>query len=304
MAATSTSRAGTAHAWRVAAALGIVYVVWGSTYLAIRVMVEEVPPLLAAGLRFALAGVLLAGVLLAIGGPARLRTTRREAASSCLIGLLILVGGIGLVTVAEQEAPSALAALVVASVPLWVLILRAVLGDRAQARTVVGVGVGLAGVTLVIGAGSDLDVRPWALAMLVTAAVLTALGAVLSARLTMPADAFTATTYEMLAAGFVLTMAGLAAGELDELQVAALSVEAIAAFAYLVLAGSLVAYTAFVWLLDHANVSLVATYAYVNPVVAVALGWAVLGESLTVPIALGAAAVVGSVAATSRRRAE
>jgi drug/metabolite transporter (DMT)-like permease len=304
MAATSTSCAGSAHGWRVVAALGIVYVVWGSTYLAIRVMVEDVPPLLAAGLRFALAGVLLAGVLVGVGGPVRLRTTPREAASACLTGLLILVGGIGLLTVAEREAPSGLAALVIASVPLWVLILRAALGDRPQARTVVGVGVGLAGVTLVIGAGSDIDVRPWALATLVTAAVLTGLGGVLSARLAMPADAFAATTYEMLAAGVVLTLAGLAVGELGELHVAALSAASIAAFAYLVVAGSLVAYAAFVWLLDHANVSLVATYAYVNPVVAVALGWAVLGESLTLPIALGAAAVVGSVAATSGRRAE
>jgi drug/metabolite transporter (DMT)-like permease len=303
--ATSMSRAGGGGAprWQVLAALGIVYLVWGSTYMAIRVMVEDIPPLLAAGLRFALAGLLLAGVLLVVGGRVRLKASPREAASASLIGVLILVGGIGLLTVAERDAPSGVAALVIASVPLWVLILRAMLGDPPRVRTIVGVGSGLVGVALVVGAASNLDVRPWALATLVTAAILTALGAVLSPRLAMPSDAFTATMYEMLTAGAVLSLAGLVAGEVDNLHIATLPAKAVAAFAYLVVLGSLVAYTAFVWLLDHASVSLVATYAYVNPAVAVALGWMVLGESLTLLIALGMVVVLGSVAVTSGERA-
>jgi drug/metabolite transporter (DMT)-like permease len=132
--------------------------------------------------------------------------------------------------------------------------------------------------------------------------VLTALGAVLASRLPMPSDALAAATIEMLAAGAGLTLAGLLTGEVVDLRVAALSTKAIAAFSYLVLMGSIVAYTAFVWLLDHASVSLVATYAYVTPVVAVALGWAILDERITLPIALGALAVVASVAAMPAER--
>jgi drug/metabolite transporter (DMT)-like permease len=282
----------------VAGALGIVYLVWGSTYLAIRVMVEDIPPLLGAGLRFALAGLILAGVLLARGGPARLRASPREAAGAALTGVLILVGGIGLVTVAERDAPSGIAALVIASVPLWVLVLRAAFGDRPRPRTIVSVAIGLIGVGVVIIAGSDVDARPSALAILVTAAVLTALGAVLSGRVSMPSDTFAATTIEMLAAGTVLTLGGIAAGELGDLRTAAISIESLAAFAYLVVMGSLVAYTAFSWLLHHADVSLVATYAYVTPIVAVALGWAILDETITLPIAMGALMVIASVIVT------
>jgi drug/metabolite transporter (DMT)-like permease len=279
-------------------ALAVLYLVWGSTYLAIRVMVEDVPPLLGAGVRFALAGLLLAGGLVALDGPARLRIGLRQAASAALTGMFILVGGIGLLTVAERDAPSGLAALVIASVPLWVLVLRAALGDPPRPRTVASVGVGLVGVGLVIVAGGSVDARPSALAILVTAAVLTALGAVLSSRLSMPSDAFVTTTIEMLAAGAALTLFGFAAGEAGELHVSALSTDSLAAFAYLVVMGSIVAYTAFVWLLDNASVSLVATYAYVTPVVAIALGWAILDETITLPIALGALVVIGSVAAT------
>lgn len=133
-------------------------------------------------------GSCLAGVLLALDGPARLRTGLREVAAAALTGMLSLVGGIGLLTVAERDAPSGLAALVIASVPLWVLVLRAALGDPPRPRTIASVGVGLVGVGLVIVAGSSVDARPSALAILVLAAVLTALGAVLSNRLSMPSD--------------------------------------------------------------------------------------------------------------------
>jgi drug/metabolite transporter (DMT)-like permease len=187
---------------------------------------------------------------------------------------------------------------VIASVPLWVLLIRAALGDRPGTRTIASVGVGLAGVGLVIVAGSNVEARSSALAILITAAVLTALGAVLSNRLSMPSDTFVATTIEMLTAGAALTLSGFAAGEAGQLRISALSTDSLAGSAYLVVFGSIVAYTAFVWLLDNASVSLVATYAYITPVVAVALGWAVLDETITLPIALGALLVIGSVAAT------
>jgi drug/metabolite transporter (DMT)-like permease len=194
--------------------------------------------------------------------------------------------------------PSGLAALAIASVPLWVLVIRAALGDRPRPRAIASVGVGLAGVGVVIVAGSNVDARSSALAILITAAVLTALGAVLSNRLSMPSDAFVATTIEMLAAGAALTLSGFAAGEAGQLRISALSTDSLAGFAYLVVFGSIVAYTAFVWLLDDASVSLVATYAYITPVVAVALGSVVLAETITLPIAVGALLVIGSVAAT------
>lgn len=227
-----------------------------------------------------------------------MRTGLREAAAAALTGMLILVGGIGLLTVAERDAPSGLAALVIASVPLWVLVLRAAFGDRPRPRTAASVGIGLVGVGLVVIAGGSVDARSSALAILVTAAVLTALGAVLSNRPSMPSDAFVETTIEMLAAGAALTLLGFAAGEVGDLRIGALSADSLAAFGYLVVMGSLVAYTAFVWLLDNAAISLVATYAYVTPVVAVVLGWAILDEAVTLPIALGALMVIGSVAAT------
>jgi drug/metabolite transporter (DMT)-like permease len=285
------------------ASLATVYVVWGSTYLAIRVMVETVPPLLGAGLRFLAAGALLALALVALGGAGRLRLPRAQVASAAATGSLILVGGIGLLTVAEQDAPSGFAALIVASVPVWVVVLRALARERVAKLTVAGTLLGLGGVVAVIGA-SPAGAAAWAVAALVAAAILTAIGAFVSPRLALPPDAFAATVVEMLVAGAVLTAAGLAAGEAGDVAASTLSTDSLLAFGYLVVFGSIVAYTAFVWLREHAPVSLVATYAFVNPVVALVLGWLLLDEELTVGLAAGAAAIVLSVIAVQREDAE
>jgi drug/metabolite transporter (DMT)-like permease len=282
-------------AWRLPMSLGIIYVVWGSTYLAIRVMVRSIPPLVGAGARFVLAGALL-GLLLWIQ---RQRVdwgvSPRQMRNAAFAGLLILVGGIGLVTVAEQDVPSALTALVIASIPLWVVVLQLLHKERVQSQTIAAVLVGFAGLVVLLrpgqGGGPEVD----SLLLLLAAALLTAIGTFYSNRMEMPRDLFVATMIEMLVAGAVLTLAGLSLGELEELSTERVSAESLVAFAYLVFIGSLVAYSAFVWLLGNAKVSTVSTYAYVNPVMAVVLGVLLLGEQVSLNMFIGAAVIVLSV---------
>ncbi len=281
----------------VAGALAIVYVVWGSTYLAIRVMVVDMPALLSAGARFVLAGALLAAVLVGRSGVRRLAASRAQLLGCATLGLLLPVLGNGLVTVAEKlGASSGLAALMVASVPLWVMVFRAVTGDPPGVVTVTGVLLGFGGlVWLIAASGLEGSLPLLAAVLLVVAPLCWSLGSWSQPRLALPRDPFVTTTYEMLFGGVFLRAAGRAAGErLGSVSSYALS--SWLAWGYLVVFGSLVAFTAYVWLLNAAPVSLVATYAYVNPVVAVFLGWLVLAEPLTAPIVLGGAVVVAAVA--------
>jgi drug/metabolite transporter (DMT)-like permease len=276
-------------------ALGTIYVVWGSTYLGIRIMVETVPPLLGAGVRFALAGTLFLLVLLVRGGRARVCVGRRELLGAAGVGLLLVFGGNGLVTVAERTVPSALAALLIASVPLWVVVFRLLDGDRPGAPTLVGVAVGFVGVALLLRPGGATgEVAAWGLALMVVAATSWAAGSYYSVRFPLPADALLATALQMLIAGSFMIVLGLVLGE--RVRWEAIAPRSALAFAYLVVAGSLLAFTAYVWLLRNAPISLVATYAYVNPVVAILLGWVVLSEEITPGMLVGAAVVVASVA--------
>jgi drug/metabolite transporter (DMT)-like permease len=285
-------------------ALGVVYVVWGSTYLAIRVMVETAPPLLAAGARFGLAGLLVLGALALRFGRARVRLTRREWAGCAVVGLLLPAGGNGLVTVAERDVPSALAALIIASVPLWVAVWRAGARERLDRVALLGVLAGFLGVALLLLPGNRPDgATTVGMLLCVLAAASWATGSFLSGRLALPADPFAATGAEMVCGGAVLVACGLAAGEVGELGAGTLALDGVLAFLYLVVFGSLLAYTAYVWLLQHAPVAQVATYAYVNPVVAVLLGWAILDETISGLTLLGAAVIVGSVALTVTREA-
>jgi drug/metabolite transporter (DMT)-like permease len=285
----------------VALGLAIVYVVWGSTYLAIRVMVETVPPLLGAGLRFLLAGLLFLGWLLLRRGVAGLAIDRRGLASSALTGGLLMLGGNGLVTVAEQKVPSGLAALIIASVPLWVVIFRLIASERVGRVTLAGVGAGFVGVAVLALPGGSGSAPIWGTLTLVAAAFFWAAGSFLSTRLPLPEDPLLTTTAQTLIGGAIATVAGLLAGESGELHLGAISFRSASGFVYLVFAGSLLAFTAYVWLLKNAPISTVATYAYVNPVVAVLLGWAVLSEDLTPSILVGSAIVVASVAFVIRR---
>lgn len=282
--------------WRTVAALSIVYLAWGATYPAIRVMVETVPPLLGTGARFLIAGMLLYGFLAVRRGSLRLQATARELAGAALIGTIIL-GDIGLLAVAEQEVPAGLAALIIASVPLWIVLLRLIHRERVPRGTLGAVAAGFGGVAILVFPGDRAGGAPldWLL-VLVLAALIEAVGQYYSKRAPLPGDALVTTAIELVAAALVLLLTGLAIGELGHLRLDRFSRESLAAFAYLVGPGSLLAYSAFVWLLENAPISIVSTYAYVNPMVAVFLGWLVLSEEVTTIIVGGALVILTSVA--------
>ncbi|MFJ3927995.1 EamA family transporter [Streptomyces sp. NPDC090022] len=285
-------------------ALTIVYVVWGSTYLAIRVVVETLPPFLSAGARFVTAGLLLTALVAWRQGPAALKVTRAQLGSALLVGLLLILGGNGLVVLAETSIPSGLAALLVAAVPMWVVLLRAGGGDRPSPRTLGGVLVGLAGLAVLTSSGLSGSVALWGVGLVLAASVLWSLGSFSSGRLPMPKNPFTASAYEMIVGGVGAVAVGLLRGEQRGLDLAEVSTGSWVALGYLVVFGSLVAFTAYAWLLQSAPLSLTATYAYVNPVVAVILGALILDEALTWPIVAGGAIVVlavGVIVSTERK---
>ncbi|MFG2749354.1 EamA family transporter [Streptomyces xanthophaeus] len=285
-------------------ALALVYVVWGSTYLGIRIVVQTMPPFLSAGVRFITAALLLAAVVAWRYGPAALKATGTQLRSAALVGLLLILGGNGLVVLAETSVPSGLAALLVASVPVWLVVLRAGTGDRPPLRTLGGVLLGLAGLAVLTLPGLSGEVRLSGVLLVLAASVLWSLGSFSASKLTLPDNPFTASAYQMFAGGLGGIVVGLLRGEHRGLDPAAFSTASWLALGYLVLFGSLVGFTAYVWLLRAAPLSLVSTYAYVNPVVAVALGGLILDEALTWPIVLGGAVVVagvGVIVSTERR---
>ncbi len=284
------------------AALGSVYVIWGSTYLAIRVMVETVPALLGAGVRFVVAGGALLGVIALRSGLARIAQPRAMLARLAAIGTLLAAGGNGLVTLAEQDVPSGLAALIVSSIPLWIVVYRSLWRDRVPASTLAGVAVGFAGVALLLLPGNRPHGVPLVPSLvLVAAAASWGLGSFGSQRVALPRDPLVSTGWQMLFGGLVMVAAGLAAGESGRVDPSAFSGRSLAALAYLVVIGSLVAYSSYTWLLQNAPISQVATYAYVNPMVAVLLGWGILDERVP-PMMLAASAIIlASVAATVRQ---
>jgi len=273
-----------------------VYVVWGSTYLAIRVVVETMPPLLSAGVRFLVAAAILAAVVAARKGPGALRVDRRALLAAALVGTLLLAGGNGGVTLAEQWIPSSLAALLVAAVPLWVVLLRTGNGDSPGRRSVLGVLLGFAGLSVLLRPGGGNGMVLVGSLVVLVASASWAVGSYWSSRLPLPRDPFVATVWEVASGGVVLLVAGLVRGEASGLDLGAVSTRSWLALAYLVVFGSLVAFTAYVWLLQNAPISLVATYAYVNPVIAVILGALLLAEPVTAAIVVGGAIVVAGVA--------
>jgi drug/metabolite transporter (DMT)-like permease len=277
-------------------ALGLVYVFWGSTYLAISYVVETLPPLLSASLRFAVAGALLTAYLAVRRGRSSFRATRRQLIGAAAVGVLLLLGGNGLVTIAEQrELPSGLAALLIAAVPLWVVLLRVAGGDRPAPRTLLCVAIGFAGVALLLLPGARPDGVPLLPAVLVVGAgVLWSIGSYAATRLELPTDPLLTTVVQMLGGSASLAAAGLLRGESPT--PAEVSGTSVLALAYLVVFGSLVAFTAYSWLLGVAPVSQVSTYAYVNPVVAVLLGAVIAGEAVEAVTLLGGAVTVLAVA--------
>jgi drug/metabolite transporter (DMT)-like permease len=293
------ARASSAAIW---AALATVYVVWGSTYLAIRVVVQAgIPPLLGMGTRFLAAAVILLGFLAGRGGLRALKITRRELAAAAVVGALLLLGGNGLVAVAEKTVPSGLAALIVGAVPLWFVLLRVAGGERPGGLTWLGVLVGFAGVAAIsLPRGGIEGVQAWGILVVLAATLCWAFGSYLSPRLRLPRGAKLATAYEMLAGGAIMTAVGLAVGEPSDLNAAAVPAEGWVALAYLVLVGSILGYTAYIFALGNAPLSVVGTYAYVNPVVAVVLGALILDEPVTAVVLGGGLLVVGGVALVLR----
>ncbi|MBP0448023.1 EamA family transporter [Kitasatospora sp. RG8] len=276
-------------------ALGVVYVVWGSTYLAIRIALETMPSFLSAGARFIFAGLLLAGFVLFRQGRAGLRVDARQLGSSALVGVLLLTGGNGLVVLGENSIPSGLAALLVAVVPLWMVLLTAAGGDRPKPVELSGVLLGLAGLAVLSAPAISGDIPPAGVIAVIGGTLTWAAGSFAAKRIPMPGNVFAGSAYQMLVGGLGNVLIGLARGEQHGLDVDAFSGRSWLALGYLVVVGSLVGFTAYAWLLQSAPLTLVATYAYVNPVVAVLLGWLVLAEPLTGPTLLGGAIVVAGV---------
>ncbi len=287
--------------WRVWSALSIVYVIWGSTYLAIRVMVEDVPPLLGAGLRFVVAGVAMLAFLAARGRD--VRVSRRGLLAAGVVGVLLLAGGNGLVTVAEQDVPSGLAALLVASVPLWVVLLRSTVGRERVARgTLAGLAVGFCGLGVLLLPGSrPADATVGGVLLVLVAAASWASGSFLSPRLRMPLTRWCRPRGRWWSAAPCSSPGRSWTASPADLHLADASAKSLLAFLYLIVAGSWIAFTAYAWLLQNVPISKVATYAYVNPLVAVVLGWALLSEQLSVGTLAGAGLIVASVAAIVTR---
>jgi drug/metabolite transporter (DMT)-like permease len=278
----------------------ILYVVWGSTYLGIRIAVETLPPFLLAGARFGLAGLVILGVALLRRRGRIPFPTRRELRDMTIVGAALMVGGMGLVALGEQTVPSGIAALMIAMMPLWVAVLgRVFFGERLPRVAIAGVAIGLVGVGILVGpsAAAAETFDPGGILALLVSPISWACGSLYSShRAHLPKDPLVATGGQMLAGAAILIVVGTLKGETSGFRLDAVSSESLLAFAYLTVIGSLVAFTAYVWLLRVAPLPLIATYAYVNPIVAVILGAIVLQEPITPRTLVAGAVIIFAVA--------
>jgi drug/metabolite transporter (DMT)-like permease len=284
---------------RLLAAFAAVYVIWGSTYLAIRFAVETLPPLLMAGARFVIAGTIL--LLWARLRQRAERPSRRDWITGLVSGALLLLGGNGAVVWAEQRVPSGIAALLVAVVPVWMVLLDWMRpGGRRPAWLVfVGLALGLAGLALLVGPGAlrgGGEIDPRGAAVLIAGSLSWAVGSLYTQRAPRPRSANNGSGTQMFAGGLCLLVVALATGEGAQLDLAHASTRSLLGFAYLVTFGSLIGFTAYLYLLAHTTAAKAATYAYVNPVVAVLLGWAFAHEPVTSRTLMAAAVILAGVA--------
>jgi drug/metabolite transporter (DMT)-like permease len=281
----------------VLVAFAAVYLIWGSTYLAIRVGVESFPPLLLAGSRHLVFGLAFYPILRWRTG---IRPTLAQWRTALVTGTLLLFVGNGGVCVAEQSVPSGVAALLVATVSLWLVIVDWLRpgGVRPVARVMVGLLLGFAGLALLVGPkdfGGSARISPVGVAILVVASFAWACGSLYSKHGPMPSSPLLAAAMQSLAGGVVLWVAGLFSGEVRALHFAAISTRSWIALAYLILFGSMMGFTAYIYILKHSTATRVATYAFVNPVVALFLGWLLLGEAITLRTLLAAAVILAAV---------
>ena len=290
------------HRAQVWVALWIVYIVWGSTYLGIELAGETIPALFGAGVRFTIVGLIVCGIVIWRRGLRALKVRRVELASAALVGLL-LPGANSILFLTEQHVPIGLTSLIIASVPLWVLLFRLAAGERPDRIASLGLLVGFVGIVVLVRPGGGSGPLGYLL-LTVLAAISWALGSFLSPRMAVPRDALVATGYETLVGGLVLAVIGLATTSPSRLDPSGWSSRSIFGLVYLILVGSVIGYTAYAWLLGNAPIAQVSTYAYVNPVIAIALGVIVLDETVTARIIAGAVLILIAVAIVVRRESE
>ena len=279
----------------------VLYVVWGSTYLGIAIAVDTIPPFLMAATRFLIAGLVLLAWSVAREGRAFRLPSAREWRDSAIVGALLLGGGMGMVAFGEQTVPSGITALFIALMPVWVAVLgRIFLGERLPRLAVVGIVLGFAGVAILIGPsafGGTGALAPLGLAAILISPISWSSGSLFAShRAVLPSRPLVATGAQMVSGGLVLlAMAGVS-GEVGGFRIEAISTDSLIAMVYLTVIGSLLAFTAYGWLLRVAPLPLIATYAYVNPVVAVILGALVLGESIEMRTLVAGVVIIFAVA--------
>lgn len=278
-------------------ALGAVYVIWGSTYTAIREAVLTLPPLFMASVRFLVAGGVLYAWAIRRGDRQGDRPGWPEWRSAFIVGCLLLLVGNGGVVLAERSVPSGIAALVIATIPLWMAVIdRMFFGQRLAPQAIAGLVLGFAGLAVLVGGTGRGRLDPVGMAILLTAAVGWSIGSMYSRNARLPARPLVATAMEMLAGGVSLAIAGAVHGELGRIHPERFSTASLLGLAYLIVFGSWVAFSAYIWLLRSAPISLVSTYAYVNPVVAALLGWLLLSEWITARTLVAGAVILVAVA--------
>lgn len=281
---------------KIIAAFAAIYIIWGTTYLGIRIAIETIPPFLMAGVRFIIAGVIVFAFLRVRGVPIPKRIHWRSAA---IIGAFLIMGGNGLVTWSEQEVPSGIAALVVATVPIWMALIGWLFfkTDSLNKRIILGLLLGFIGIGLLLGPGQLFGTPTFkltSLLVLMMAPILWSFGSLYSRGAKLPDNIFMSTAMEMLVGGLLLIVAALLTGEQNRLNIAEVSSRSLLAMLYLTIFGSIIALTAYVWLLKKVQPAKAVTYTYVNPIIAVFLGWLVFREPVT---GLTLAAVVVILAA-------
>jgi drug/metabolite transporter (DMT)-like permease len=284
-------------------AFAAVYIIWGSTYLGIKYAVETLPPLLMAGLRFTIAGGIVYGFM-------RMKIAERPTGAqwrnAAIVGGLLLCGGNGLICIAQQYLPTGMTALLVATVPLWMVLIdwAAFRGRRPTLLVIGGLISGIAGVLVL------LDPRRWhdqtiavgsSVAVLI-ACVSWAIGSLFSRNADLPKSAFLATGMEMIAGGVMLIIAGSIRGEWASVNLDAVSIRSVLSFGYLVVFGSLIGFSAYIWLLQNVSAAAVSTYAYVNPIVAVLLGWIFLHEAIGLNTLIASALIIMAVLLVTLRK--
>ena len=289
---------------QIVAAFASIYVIWGSTYLAIRYAVQTIPPFLMGGFRFVISGAALYAWARYRGAA---RPSRIHWRNAIIAGGFLLVGGNGAVVWAEQFVPSGMTALLVSILPFWLVIIEWVRPPRRRpaAAVLIGLIVGFIGIIVLVGPGNlggHGDVRPIGALVLILGSLSWAIGSFFSRDADLPASGLLTTGMEMLGGGALMLIVGILSGELSHFAISHVSMASAMGLLYLVTFGSLLGFTSYIWLLDKVSPARLGTYAYVNPIVAVLLGWAIAGERLSFRTAIAAAIVICAVALITTAR--